>query len=244
MFLTIAIPSYNRPETLIELLHSIDFVADDIEIVICEDCSPRREEIRAGVQNFKSKLKIRYFENESNLGFDENLWELVRKSSGEHIIFMGDDDEFMPDALEQTYHFLKKHINLGYVLRSCTMINSNGTTMNFKYYKSTCFFEKGEKTIVQLFRKSVYLAGFCINHTNLLDYYTNYLKGSLLTQLYFLSVQCLQYESAYFEVPLTVRKIKNTVPYFGSSENEKGLYIPEEKSIEGCTNLCINILRH
>jgi hypothetical protein len=149
---------------------------------------------------------------------------------------MGDDDEFMPNALQQSYNFLKKNRNLGYVLRSCTMINSNGTTMNFNYYKSTCFFEKGEKTIAQLFRKSVYIAGFCIKRENLLNYYTAYLKGSLLTQLYFLSVQCLKYESAYFEIPLTVRKSKNTVPYFGSSENEKGLYIPEEKSVEGCTN--------
>jgi glycosyltransferase involved in cell wall biosynthesis len=236
MFLTIAIPSYNRPETLVELLRSIDFAAEDIEVVICEDCAPKREEVRMNVQNLKSNLNIRYFENKSNLGFDENLWELVRKSSGEYIMFMGDDDEFMPDALEQSYSFLKTHTNLGYVLRSCTMVNANGTIMNFRYYKSTCFFDKGEKTIVELFRKSVYLAGFCVKRDGLLERYTDRMKGSLLTQLYFLAVQCLQYKAAYFEVPLTVRKMKNTVPYFGSSENEKGLYIPEEKSVEGCTN--------
>jgi glycosyltransferase involved in cell wall biosynthesis len=107
MFLTIAIPSYNRPETLVELLRSIDFAPDDMEVVICEDCSPKQEEVRNRVQNFKSDLKIRYFENKSNLGYDENLWELVRKSSGEFIIFMGDDDEFMPHALKQSYNFLK-----------------------------------------------------------------------------------------------------------------------------------------
>jgi glycosyltransferase involved in cell wall biosynthesis len=236
MFLTIAIPSYNRPETLIELLNSIDFVADDLEVVICEDCSPRRKEISEAVKDFNTNLNVKYFENEYNLGYDENLWELVRKSSGDFIIYMGDDDEFIPNALEKFYHFLKNNQQLGYVLKSHIGEFSHGKIEYFNYYKTTCFFTKGANSIVEVFRKSVLISGFCIRRYNLLEYYTDQLKGSLLTQLFFLSIQCLKFDSAYFEFPLTVQKEKNTIPYFGSSENEKELYISGENSVKGSIN--------
>jgi hypothetical protein len=108
---------------------------------------------------------------------------------------------------------------------------------------STRFFKKGADAIVQLFRKSVLISGFCIRKDRLLDFYTDYFKGSLLTQLYFLAIQCIKYDSAYFDVSLTVQKYKNTVPYFGSSENEKGLYIPEENSVKGSINFMNSFIK-
>ena len=65
--LSICIPSYNRPEELYRLLKSIDIKANDkVEIVICEDYAPRREEVRQQVNKFKleSNYKICYHENE------------------------------------------------------------------------------------------------------------------------------------------------------------------------------------
>ena len=46
-FLSICIPSYNRPQQLGELLASVDCNPTDIEIVICEDLAPKRLEVRA-----------------------------------------------------------------------------------------------------------------------------------------------------------------------------------------------------
>ena len=53
--LSICIPCYNRPEKLCILLNSIDCFKDEIEIVICEDNSPKRKEIRNIVKTFKKK---------------------------------------------------------------------------------------------------------------------------------------------------------------------------------------------
>lgn len=238
MFISIAIPSYNRPETLIELLQSIDFFPNDIEIVICEDCSPRRNEIKDAVTSFKSisALNIQYFENAYNLGYDANLWELIKRTQGDYVIYMGDDDEFIPGALVKFYNFLKSNAQLGYVMKSHIAFGKDNSVEYYKYYKSTCFFEKGEKSIVELLRKSVLISGFCIKRDGLLEYYTNYLNGTLLIQLFFLAIQCLKYDSAYFETPLTKQQDKNTIPYFGSSEIEKELYIPGEKSVSGSLN--------
>lgn len=239
MLLSIAIPSYNRPNTLIELLSSIDFISDDIEVVICEDNSPKKIEIREAITRIteQSPLTIRYYENPKNLGYDENLWELIRHSSGKFIVYMGDDDEFIPGSLEKFYEFLKRNKQLGYVLKSHITIYRNNSKEYFNYYPETVYFEKGENSIIELFRKSILISGFCIRKEDLMNYYTTKLTGTLLTQLYLLSIQCLKYPSAYFAIPLTVQdENKNTIPYFGSSENEKGLYVPGENSVNGSLN--------
>ncbi|MBK9022404.1 MAG: glycosyltransferase [Saprospiraceae bacterium] len=74
----------------------IPLLSDELEVVICEDKSPKRIEVREAVRLFKasSKLNIRYFENEQNLGYDKNLRELISKAEGEFVIFIGDDDAF------------------------------------------------------------------------------------------------------------------------------------------------------
>lgn len=41
-FVSICVPSYNRPDELVRLLQSIDCDTEDIEIVICEDCADRK----------------------------------------------------------------------------------------------------------------------------------------------------------------------------------------------------------
>ena len=48
-FLSICIPSYNRPNELCNLLASIDCNPTDVEVVICEDLAPKRADVRAVV---------------------------------------------------------------------------------------------------------------------------------------------------------------------------------------------------
>lgn len=100
-FLAICIPSYNRPSELRNLLASIDCNPLGIEVVICEDLAPKREEVRAVVSGFAASAAypIYYHENSSNCGFDGNLRRLVECAAGEYIMFMGDDDLFVPGAL-------------------------------------------------------------------------------------------------------------------------------------------------
>jgi abequosyltransferase len=80
--LSICIPVYNRPQQLDLLLHSVDCDARLIEIVICEDCSHGRDEIRQRVVEFKvqSPYQVRYIENQRNLGYDGNIRELLTQA--------------------------------------------------------------------------------------------------------------------------------------------------------------------
>ena len=101
--LTVGIPSYNRVETLLRCLESIDTTRiDALEILICEDKSPRKSDIKKMVECFaeKSPLNIRFYSNETNLGFDRNLAQIISLSSGKYVMYMSDDDYFMPGQLD------------------------------------------------------------------------------------------------------------------------------------------------
>lgn len=205
--ISICIPSYDRPQTLYRLLKSVDASdVDNLEIVICEDFSPRREEIRKTVEEFKkdSKYAVNYVENKENLGYDRNLKELIKNAKGEWIVFMGDDDVFILGALNRFILFLKEHHNLGYVLRAHDTIYEDGGIEKFRYYSETKFFEPGEKTFVELLRKSVFISGFTIKRELVLPYLTvNDFDEGALFQIYLLGEVILKYKSAYFDELLT-----------------------------------------
>ena len=235
---SICIPAYNRPEELYRLLNSIDTQqTENIEIIICEDKSPKREVINQKVNEFilSSKYEIKYYENEMNLGYDKNLKELIQKASGTFIVFMGDDDEFISGALDKLLDFLEQHHNLGYVLKSHQHIFKDGRVEKFRYFDGDQFFKAGEETYIELFRKSVFISGFTINRTYIQDLLVDDFDGALLFQLYLLAEVALHYECAYFDTPLTQGR-EEGVPFFGSSETEKDLYTPGTITIENSIN--------
>jgi len=237
--ISICIPSYNRPETLRRLLNSIDAkIEPELEVVIYEDKSPKREEIRAVVEKFKKEKNYRtiYRENKTNLGFDKNLKELIRNARGEWIVFMGDDDDFAPQALDKLMVFLKRHPALGYVLKSHLAYEENRKAEKFRYYGATKFFEPGPNSYIALFRKSVFISGFIIRRELILPYLIDEFDGTLLFQLYLLAETTLKHPSAYFDEPLTRAYREGNRPFFGMAESEKKLYTPGAITIENSIN--------
>jgi O-antigen biosynthesis alpha-1,2-rahmnosyltransferase len=237
-FISICIPSYNRPDEIYRLLKSIDASSrNEIEIIVCEDMSPRRPEISAKVMEYSnhSDYNVKYYENEKNLGYDKNLRELIQKASGEYIILMGDDDWFVPEALDKFIGFLKGHRELGYILKTHLLIHENGTQELFKYYPESIFFEKGEYAYLSLFRKSVFISGFTFKREYSLDYLVDYFDGTLLFQLYILAEITLKYSSAFCDISLTAQD-KSGTPFFGSSESESSLYTPNTITVDNSIN--------
>ena len=205
-FVSICILSYNRPETLLRLLKTIDTRrTDEIELVICEDSSPRQREIRDVVNAFRIQqpYPVLYFENKKNLGYDGTLCELVRHANGTWLVFMGDDDEFVPGAFDKVMDFLDHHSELGYVMKSHYLVHDDQKKERFRYFRKSEFFEPGVDAYIELFRKSVYIAGFIIRREYATPYLTNRFDGTMLMQLYLLAEVVLRYPSAYFDEPFT-----------------------------------------
>lgn len=236
--ISICIPAYNRPNELYRLLKSIDSKeVDKIEIVICEDKSPKREEINKITNKYilESKYEVQYLENSINLGYDKNLRELISNATGNFIVFMGDDDTFIPNSLDKLIDFLEENDELGYILKSHQYIFKDGKIEKFRYFEGNRFFQKGEDTYIELFRKSVFISGFAINRNYIKDLLISDFDGTLLFQLYLLAEITLNYKCAYFDLPLTQAK-EEGIPFFGNSEAEKELYTPGKITIENSIN--------
>ena len=238
-FVSICIPSYNRTTELNRLLLSVDCNPSNIEIVICEDNSPRQYEIRELVKNFtaKSVYRVRYIENKVNLGFDGNLRKLVDTAQGVYIVFMGDDDFFIPKKLDKFILFLKHNLDKAYVLRSHITEHSDGAIEYFRYLPKSQTFLPGEKTVAWLIKRSVSICGFTISRVKALKFKTQDLDGTLLYQVYLMAQVCLKYNSIYYNEPFVhnVHGCRNDNPMFGNSEFENARYtsgtISENNSI-------------
>lgn len=230
IFVSICIPSYNRPDELNRLLKSIDCRPENLEIVICEDCSPKQKKIKSIVKEYSEKAPylINYYENPNNLGFDGNLRKLLNSASGDYVIFMGDDDYFLPNKLEQFIRFLRKNSNIGYFLRSHITKHSNGQIEYFRYLPSIQFFDAGEETVVWMLKRSVSICGFTISRKKALKFQTDKLDGTLLYQVYLMAQVCLKYNSCYYDEPFVhnVHGFRDDSPMFGSSISEKKKYTP------------------
>lgn len=229
-FLSICIPSYNRPDTIVRLLKSIDVSKpEEVEVVICEDNSPKREEIREAVAVFKehASLQVNYFENPENFGFDKNWRELSLKASGKYLLYMGDDDGFIPGQLDVFIDWLKQHPEPCYILRSYIRRYGpkEGDVEYFRYYDGDKFFEPGTDAYKAFFMKSISMSGYTVKRSSSLEFLTDEINDTLLYQLYLLAEVCLKYPSAYCNTPCAML-ISDQVQLFGNSKAEKGIFTP------------------
>lgn len=224
MFVSICIPSYNRPIELKRLLNSIDCNNKDIEIVICEDKAPLRDEVRNIVQYFinESLYKIRYIENEMNLGYDGNLRKLISVATGDFIIFMGDDDRFFPGALENYIDFLKINRKVSYILRSYYAEHLDGKLEIFKYFPSTRLLESSIENSAFLFKRTVSIAGVTFKRIDALKLDTNIFDGSLLYQLYLVLEISFNSDTIFCDIPFAIvaQTFRLDKPNFGASKSE------------------------
>lgn len=242
IFISICIPSYNRPEDLKRLLKSVDSKNDNVEIVIREDKAPLRQEVRRVVDDFKrtTKYKVTYIENEINYGYDKNLRNVGKVAQGEWIIMMGDDDAFVPGSLDQYIEFLESHDNLGYVLRRYLKIYSDGKQEDYRYDNKNVFLKPGEDTIVELFRRSLFISGFTYRKNFFSGFDCDKYDGTLLFQLYILAEICMSHPAAYCDIPIT-QSYEGGTPYFGISESEKKLYESGKNTINNSLNFMMQV---
>lgn len=226
--ISICIPTYNRPYQLKRMLESIDTnKVDDIDIVISENCSPKQKETREVVDEYQKShpYEVHYFENERNLGYDKNIRAVVARATGRFCVFFSDDDMAMPGALDEYIEFVRKHRDVGYILRSYRNYSNSQETdwQDFRYYSSDREFPAGRDSAIELYDKSVFLSGFTIRQEYAKEYVIDALDGSLLYQMYLLLQVCRRYPSAYSRI-LVSKSVPtgNDVHFFGTGDGEEG----------------------
>lgn len=118
--LSIAIPTFNGSPYIIDALESVRIQAEDckdlIEIVISDNASDDgTDKIIQKYQN-ASSLKILYFKNNKNLGFDKNVDLCFKRSSGKYVWLLGDDDLLKAGAISTVLKILDDHPTLKVIL--------------------------------------------------------------------------------------------------------------------------------
>jgi glycosyltransferase involved in cell wall biosynthesis len=234
--ISVCIPAYNRAVVLPALLESIltqDF--NEFEIVINEDGSPERQLIREVIGRYAIQYpkRIRYFENESNLGYDGNLRSLIERARGEYCLFMGNDDLMFPGALKTIYDAISRHTKVGVFLRSFAAFDDepDNIVQIFRYFDREIFFPAGSGTISTFYKRSVVIPGVTLNREAALSFTTNRFDGTLLYQIYLVANILVEWNGVFS--PEIVALYRNGgIPDFGNSDAEKGKFVPRTRTIE------------
>jgi len=105
--LTIAIPTYNRPESLAKLFDLFlkrvcSHFPDDVEILVCDNSDHEASKVN---EVLFVKSRIKHMINESNLGFSGNVIKCIKEANGTYLWIISDDDYVDYNAFKQ---FMKK----------------------------------------------------------------------------------------------------------------------------------------
>ncbi len=111
--LSICIPTYNRADLLSDVIESIVKqevfqISDDVEIVICDNCST--DNTAEVAQNFTEKFpnKVFYYKNEKNIGFD-NFERVMSHGNGEFLKLNNDTLIHKENSLKTMLNIIKSN---------------------------------------------------------------------------------------------------------------------------------------
>lgn len=102
--ISFCIPTYNRAEivkTCVE--HVLQYEGDDIEVVVSNNGSEDNTlELLTGIKD--KRLHVR--SNDTNLGFNKNLYEVLKMANGEFCFISSDEDLIAIDKIPELIKFL------------------------------------------------------------------------------------------------------------------------------------------
>ena len=230
---TIGIPAYGRPQALGELLDSIYLlIPPPFEVLVCEDFSPERAEIgyvaKSRIERFaKIDIKLRYLENEVNLGYDRNIQNLINLSEGDKLIISGDDDLFLKDAIKNIEKFFLNHPHVQAVsrafLRFDTYINSPiGVS---KLARESQVFGVDQDDSGLIFRLGGFVGGLIFDVKWARSISTSKYDGGLFYQIHLMASAFCECGIGYISKPIVGGRTGNA-PLFGSSGAETAFHLP------------------
>ncbi len=116
VLLSICIPTYNRPEELINTLELV-FQAwnKDAEIIVIDNASDIDMESHCrSLLNF-TNVEVKFLRNPVNIGAGGNIARVVEHASGDYIWVLSDDDQPSIHSVELICSILRSQPNIGYI---------------------------------------------------------------------------------------------------------------------------------
>lgn len=226
---SICVTAYNRVNELRRLLESIDSNkhAHDLEIIVSEDKSPKQEEIKKVVLSYadNSCYKVLFNTNDSNLGYDRNLGKLKELASGDFIIYMSDDDAFMPGQLDTYLDYLSE--------KECPVcfqpfVGESGIR---RKYDGNQFYPASEATAAKHIYDSILFSGLTYKRDFIKDIDAEPFLNSNYFQVYMFMTVAYKYGLHYYDSTL-VNCIMDGENAYGISESSvKNADLANRKSV-------------
>jgi glycosyltransferase involved in cell wall biosynthesis len=124
---SVCIPSYNASRYIGATIKSVlDSTHSNLEVIVNDDAST--DNTREIVASFGDE-RIRFFQNESNLGVPRNWNRALKRAAGEFVGLLNHDDLYGPFWLTFAAHVLEKHPHVGWVVTKFRIINDKGETL-------------------------------------------------------------------------------------------------------------------
>jgi glycosyltransferase involved in cell wall biosynthesis len=209
MIFTIAIPAYNKHDTIskaIESCISQDF-SQPYEIIVVDNCSTDDTfKIAQSYQN--EERNIRVYQNEVNLGMWGNHNRCLELAKGEYIVYCHTDDIFYPYALTLLYDRLEfRKFPNQYMLWGHSLFNDFKTRLDRFYWHTNeiiagsnaykIFIDSGlAPSGVCYSRKSFLEAGGFINDTKIIMPNSD---STTMIKLAFLGFQFEMIDALFFQ---------------------------------------------
>ena len=207
--LTIAIPTYRRPEYLREALASISAdarqVLDRLEVVVSDNAS--RDETEQVAASF-SELPLDYHCNSQNEGAVQNVLAACERCSGDYVFLLFDDDLVTPGALAAVLNAVDELPDLGVLASPVetfadTAPESPSGRLRFSVADGQDrVLSKGSEAFERLFLRATHGSGLVLRR-NLLDVEgARKHAASLYPQMYLAGKAAKMADGYYFAEPL------------------------------------------
>lgn len=122
-YISVIVPSYNKPQFLPECLESIRAQTfRGWECIVVSDGSPRVEEIRSIVAAMRDE-RFRLVEHKENRGLAAARNTGIREARADLVICVDEDDRLLPECLEEEFEALTKG---EYEIVCCTPVYFGG----------------------------------------------------------------------------------------------------------------------
>ena len=216
--LTIGITSYNRVNELARCLESIDIKNYSVEILVSEDKSPKKEEIKKVVNEFAdhSNYEVVFHSNEKNLGYDRNLGNIIKMAHGKYILFMSDDDCFNPGVLDEFINeVISKKVDLGYAAFDLGLNREV-----HRFYNESFIIPKGKESIYKYFNDAILFSGLMFKKEAIIHYDAERFLNHYYFQVY-LFMNVMINSGAYYVSSKVVWSVCDGENAYGNSESSE-----------------------
>lgn len=150
---SVCIPSFNYGKYISEAIDSVlNQSLKEFELVIVDDCST--DNSKEVISRF-SDSRIRFYENETNIGMTKNWNKCVKLSRGEFICILGADDYVHPEFLEKCVRSVGSNSRVGFVYSAFERVKDNREKIDTFRLSDIDFIESGSKAFRRFAKRNV-----------------------------------------------------------------------------------------